>query len=215
MAYLYRHIRLDKNVPFYVGIGKSDLNFTRAYSTKSRNTHWTNIINLCEYKVDIILTDLTWDEAAQKEIEFIKLYGKVSQGGTLCNISDGGNGGYLGEEINQKRRKSLIGHIVNQETKDKIRNKAIGRKVSVETKAKMSETHRKNKTGSWIKVKGHENGRAFKVYQYSLDGEFIKEWDCAKYAIDFYNFPRAAITECIKGRLQSYGGYIWKKEKSY
>jgi hypothetical protein len=43
MAYLYRHIRLDKNVPFYVGIGKSDLNFNRAYSNKNRNTYWKNI----------------------------------------------------------------------------------------------------------------------------------------------------------------------------
>lgn len=214
MAYLYRHIRLDKNVPFYIGIGKSDNNFNRAYSDKCRNLYWNNIKNTCEYRVEILLYDLTWEEAASKEIEFIKLYGKISQGGTLCNISDGGNGGYLGEEINQKRRKSLLGHKVSQETKNKIRNKAIGRKASIETRSKMSETHKKNKTGSWIKVKGHENGRAFKVYQYSLDNEFIKEWECAKYAIDFYNFPRSAITECIKGRLSSYGGYIWKKDKS-
>ena len=36
MAYLYRHIRLDKNEPFYIGIG-SDTNFKRAnlfYITK-------------------------------------------------------------------------------------------------------------------------------------------------------------------------------------
>jgi hypothetical protein len=25
MAYLYRHIRLDKNQPFYIGIGKDDV----------------------------------------------------------------------------------------------------------------------------------------------------------------------------------------------
>ena len=33
MAYLYRHIRLDKNKPFYVGIGDNDNNnYKRAHS---------------------------------------------------------------------------------------------------------------------------------------------------------------------------------------
>jgi hypothetical protein len=31
MAYLYRHIRLDKNEPFYIGIG-SDKQYKRAYN---------------------------------------------------------------------------------------------------------------------------------------------------------------------------------------
>ena len=34
MAYLYRHIRLDKNEPFYIGIGSNELNnYKRAYLT--------------------------------------------------------------------------------------------------------------------------------------------------------------------------------------
>ena len=31
MAYIYRHIRLDKNEPFYIGIG-SDKDYKRAYN---------------------------------------------------------------------------------------------------------------------------------------------------------------------------------------
>jgi hypothetical protein len=53
MAYLYRHIRLDKNVPFYIGIGKYDDQFKRAYSVKNRNVYWNNIVNLTEYKVNM------------------------------------------------------------------------------------------------------------------------------------------------------------------
>jgi hypothetical protein len=214
MAYLYRHIRLDKNEPFYIGIGKSDSDFKRAYSNKCRNVYWNNIVSQTEYRVEIMISDITWEEACQKEIEFISLYKKNTQNGTLCNIADGGGGGYLGDEVNQKRRQSLIGHSVSEITKNKIREKAIGRKASSETKNKMSATHKERKTGSWIPTKGHSNGRAFKVYQYDLDGNFIKEWDCARYAIVHYNWPRAAITECIKGRLPSYGGFLWKKEKS-
>lgn len=70
MIYLYRHIRLDKNEPFYIGIGKGK----RAYSKKSRNIHWLNIINSTPYEVEIILENLSWEEACEKEKEFIKLY---------------------------------------------------------------------------------------------------------------------------------------------
>jgi len=77
MAYLYRHIRLDKNVPFYIGIGKYDDQFKRAYSVKNRNVYWNNIVNLTEYKVQIMLSNLTWEQACEKEIEFIALYKKI------------------------------------------------------------------------------------------------------------------------------------------
>ena len=45
MAYLYRHIRLDKNEPFYIGIGGDDKGYyERAYHKIShRNKHWKNI----------------------------------------------------------------------------------------------------------------------------------------------------------------------------
>lgn len=209
MAYIYRHIRLDKSTPFYIGIGKHN-NYNRAFSTKSRNPHWNRIIKLTDYKVEIILDDITWEEACEKEKEFILLYGKVNNGGLLCNIADGGNGGSLGEEVNAKRKTSLMGHVLSENTKSKIREKAIGRKASDSTKEKMSITHKKNKTGSWLNYNGHENGRAFKVYQYSKEGDFIKEWDCAKYAIDYYSLNRSAISCCLKGRQKSAGGFIWK-----
>lgn len=210
MAYLYRHIRLDKNVPFYIGIGKSDSDFNRAYSHKNRNVYWNNIVNFTDYRVEIMLDDITWEQACEKEIEFINLYKKNTENGTLCNISDGGGGGFLSKEINEKRKRTLTGHIVSQETRDKIGLKAKGRKASDQTKSKMSLAHKKNKTGSWLESKGHKNGRAFKVYQYSLDGVFLKEWECAQYAVKFYNMNKTGITDCLKGRQKSAKGYIWK-----
>ena len=211
MAYVYRHIRLDKNIPFYIGIGKSDLNFNRANSSKNRNRYWHNIVNQTEYEVEILMDDLTWEQACQKEIEFISLYKKNTQNGTLCNIADGGEGGYLGEEINEKRRQSLIGHKLTEETKEKIRLSAIGRKASNATKLKMSLVHKENKTGTWLESKGHKNGKAFEVHQYTKDGIFIKTWECAQYAVQFYNMNRTGITDCINGRQKTAKGYIWTK----
>jgi hypothetical protein len=211
MAYLYRHIRLDKNVPFYIGIGKYDDQFKRAYSVKNRNVYWNNIVNLTEYKVQIMLSNLTWEQACEKEIEFIALYKKNTESGTLCNISNGGNGGFLSDEVNKKRSKTLKGHKVSEETKLKISNKAKNRKASIETKKKMSEVHKMNKTGHWLESKGHKNGRAYKIDQYDLNNNFIKTWDCAKYAVDFYNIQKSSINGCIHGRQKTAGGYIWKK----
>lgn len=108
MAYVYRHIRLDKNVPFYIGIGSdSDGKYERAFKkTRGNNRHWTNITNKIPYEVEIVLDDLTWEKACSKEIEFISLYGRFDLGkGTLVNLTHGGEG-VLGLKMSEERRKS-------------------------------------------------------------------------------------------------------------
>jgi hypothetical protein len=93
MTYVYRHIRLDKNEPFYIGIG-TDNNYKRAYSKNSRNIFWERVVKKTNYDVEIIMDNLTKDKAKQKEIELILLYGKkINNTGTLVNISDGGESG--------------------------------------------------------------------------------------------------------------------------
>jgi hypothetical protein len=105
MAYVYRHIRLDKNEPFYIGIG-SDIDYKRAFSKHSRNKYWNRIVNVSEYEVEIIMDDLSKDEAKQKEIEFIALYGKkINKNGTLTNISDGGEGNAGGKHTKEAKIK--------------------------------------------------------------------------------------------------------------
>jgi hypothetical protein len=106
MAYLYRHIRLDKNEPFYIGIGSDEYkNCERAYSKFYRNKHWNNITNIASYEVEIIAEDLTWEEACKKEIEFIKLYGRSDlKLGTLVNMTDGGDG-FKGPKTLEHRQK--------------------------------------------------------------------------------------------------------------
>lgn len=49
-----------------------------------------------------------------------------------------------------------------------------------------------------------------KVLQYSLEGEFIKEWDDAKIAAEQLNLVAKGIKDCCRGRQKSHGGYIWK-----
>ena len=90
MAILYRHIRLDTGQPFYIGIGK---NLARAYQQYKRTSYWKRIIEKYNYEVEILFNDLTYEEACEKEKEFIKLYGRIDNGtGILVNLTDGGEG---------------------------------------------------------------------------------------------------------------------------
>lgn len=93
MAYVYRHIRLDTMQPFYVGKGEDNKNYSRSKSKFGRSKHWYNICEKHGYRIDIILDGLTRKEAIDKEIEFIKLYGRLDKGnGILINLTDGGDG---------------------------------------------------------------------------------------------------------------------------
>lgn len=106
MAYVYRHIRLDKNEPFYIGIGSDD-NYKRANSKDKRSAFWKDIIKKTEYRVEIILDGLTWKEACEKEIELISLYGRSNiKNGTLCNLTNGGEG--------------MLGYVMSKSTKEKM-----------------------------------------------------------------------------------------------
>jgi hypothetical protein len=87
---VYRHIRLDKNVPFYIGIGKV---IGRHKDKNNRNKWWKNIVAKTQWESEILFEGLTKKEAAKKEKEFIKIYGRMSHNrGTLCNITAGGEG---------------------------------------------------------------------------------------------------------------------------
>lgn len=170
MAYLYRHIRLDKNEVFYIGIG-SDENYKRAYSKQCRNHYWNNIIKVTSYEVEIVLDELTWEEACQKEIEFIKLYGRKDLNeGTLVNMTDGGEGfiGLIFSETHKKNianaslgNKNMVGKSLQESTKLKLREINLGKTHTAESKEKISAAMKGKRSPefaqkikeSWVKRK--------------------------------------------------------------
>ena len=48
------------------------------------------------------------------------------------------------------------------------------------------------------------------ILQYTLDGDFIREWDSAITASKELNIINSGICSCLKGRYKSSGGYIWR-----
>ncbi len=113
MAYVYKHIRLDNDEVFYIGISK-DTNYKRAYSKYFRNRHWHYLTKKHGYKVEIIFENLSIEDAIKKEIELISLYGRKDLGkGSLVNMTDGGDGQInMSEETKQKLRTYNTGKTI-------------------------------------------------------------------------------------------------------
>lgn len=129
---LYRHLKINGEV-FYIGIGK---NIKRAHSKVNRNKYWQNITNKYDYEVQVLKSDLTWEDACELEIILISYYGRKDlKTGTLCNMTDGGEG-TLGRktsiESNIKRSLKMTGRKFSQNHKDLLRNKKLGTKQSTE-----------------------------------------------------------------------------------
>lgn len=235
MAYVYRHIRLDKNEPFYIGVGSS-ANYNRAYTSENRNKHWNNIVNITGYEVEILFDNLSDDEARSKEIEFINLYGRVDQKtGTLVNLTDGGDG--------------CLSRIMKEETKKKIGNKHKGKKYTKEFKDKLSKIHKerlsiKENLQKHIEcLQGHKKpyrteehrrkisenskkriyteetrakmskAKCFGLLQYDLNGVFIKEWNSVLEAAKIHGDKKAIYLCCMNRRDSAYG-YVWKYKRN-
>lgn len=52
------------------------------------------------------------------------------------------------------------------------------------------------------------------VLQYSLEGEFLKEWSCIREAEKMYPKAKGKISAVCKGKRNSTGGFIWKYKDS-
>ena len=152
MAYLYRHIRLDKNEVFYIGIGSdSEGYYKRAKSNKYRNNYWNNIVSKTNYDIEILLDNLDKKKAIEKEKEFISLYGRSDlKKGTLVNMTDGGEG--LNGFKHSESAKKKIGEYqktrtMSNETCNKISLSKTGVKRgnfhTAESKLKISEAVKK------------------------------------------------------------------------
>lgn len=91
-AYVYRHTKLGTNEVFYIGIGNQP-KYSRAYTKNGRNNWWKKIVEKYGFEVEILAHNLTWSEACELETILISWYKRADCcGGTLVNLTDGGDG---------------------------------------------------------------------------------------------------------------------------
>jgi hypothetical protein len=226
---VYLHKKPNNEV-FYVGIG----NKKRPYSTNKRNKFWNNIVNKTpNYLIEIICTDISWDEACEVEKNLIKLYGRKCDGGTLCNITLGGDGSYglihsdkTKENLKKKStgNKNCVGFKHSENTKFNMSQSHIGKKIPLEVREKMSKTHlgrpgresdRENVKRAHLKVKGRVQSsneklkRAKKLYKpIEVDGVV---YESIKKCIEITNMSRSKIWKYLNDDNNKNYKYINKK----
>ena len=138
--YVYVHKRKTDGSIFYVGKGCGK----RAWKKVCRSDWWKRIEAKHGRTVEIIKRDLTEDEAFSFEAEMVAKIGRE----TLCNLTDGGEGGKCpSEETRRKMSAAQKGRIVSQETREKKRIAATGRTHSEEARAKIKAARAKQVMG--------------------------------------------------------------------
>ena len=112
---VYRHITLDTNQVFYIGIGK----INRPNSKKNRNKFWHNVVNKHGYYSEVVKDNLSHQEACELEQLLILEYGRRDLNtGYLVNMTNGGDG--------------LNNYKFDRNTVQRIREKNLGRKHSLQ-----------------------------------------------------------------------------------
>lgn len=81
------------------------------------------------------------------------------------------------------------------------------------TQAKSIETRKKLSMANTNKRLGKDNHASVKVYQYTLEGNYVNEYTTIREAALAINGNAASIGDAAKGDTKSAGGYQWKREK--
>jgi group I intron endonuclease len=97
-------------------------------------------------------------------------------------------------------------YINYYDTDINIERNPTTREKSIATKIKLSIANQNKRLGS-------SNSAAVKVYQYSLEGDYIRSYDTLKEASIAINGNATSIGDAAKGDYKSSGGYQWKKQK--
>ena len=231
-CYVYRHIRNDTDEVFYIGIGVTPL-FKRAYSKHNRNNYWKNIVKFTDYTVEILIENVSWLTACEKEIEFITLYGRKDlKLGTLVNMTNGGEGtiGYIPSDATKKKqrermkgknhyfygKKFTIEHCKKISDSNKGRglgdkNSFYGKTHSDETKLKMSKVHKGKKISDFqlniisIRMTRGKHPLAKLI----LDTETGIFYDCIRDAADVKNINYSTLNGFLKGRYKNKTSFIY------
>ena len=129
MAYVYAHRKKSDNSIFYIGIG-SDSTYKRAKSANGRNALWNKIVSKYGFSYEILVDNISFDEAKKDEADYILKFGRIDlKSGILCNFTDGGEG--------------KVNYITSNKTKELMRNAKLGRVLCNKTKSAISQSKRK------------------------------------------------------------------------
>jgi len=209
---LYIHINKINNKK-YIGITsrkKSSYRWGAKGDRYSTSPHFYNAIKKYgweNFNHEIILINLTQEEAIRLEKEYIKKYNSNNKLYGY-NLTTGGEGtqGYKLSAKNIERLRKLntgnkysLGHQVSDESKLIMRNCKLGKKQNqlfIDKRAKANTNGKKSK----------------KVYQYSKEFKTIKVWISLNEARrNGYSAP--CISRCCNNTRYVYKDFVWSFKK--
>ena len=218
---IYRHLKPCGEV-FYVGIG----HLKRPYTKQNRSDYWKNTVEKYGYEIQVLKSDLTWKDAKELEIILISWYKrKDCCGGTLVNLTDGGEGSIGNIKSIESRKKMSdakkgkycgennpsYGRNHSEKTKLKISKSRKGIKWSEEQYIKVMEYNRCNPRPQEVRDKISNSTKRGKS---SLAKKVInvitkQEYDCVEDASDTINISKQNLTSWLNGRSRNKSNFVY------
>ena len=126
----------------------------------------------------------------------------------------------LGKKASVQARKNMSiaqsGKIVSDETREKLREINTGKTHSIETRIKMSNSHigrnykpMSDTTKENLRLANLGKNKKV-VLQYTINGDFIKEWNGIVDIVAELGIKPCSISNCIAGRKKTSHGFVWK-----
>jgi len=203
MAYVYKHIRLDKNEPFYIGIGFDNNGKYKRAHQYGRNRIWQNVVNKTDYVVEIIEDNLPNEEVFEREKHWIKEFGRLNNNtGILSNLTDGGEatlGWIPSDETRKKISEANKGRVMSDEFKQKISKATKGHKYNTpEVRKKISDKHKQNEG---FRIRGLSQRNLEHLRRVSENNKGKPTWNKGKTMPPRSDETKRKIAEGNKGKI--------------
>ncbi len=199
---VYAHINKHNN-KVYVGITSRNVNVRwgkNGYNYNQQHYFWNAIqkYGWDEFEHEIIAEHLTEQEAKNFERVLIeKLKSNSREYG--YNLTRGGDG-VLGYKHTEET-KNLLKELNKKRDLSNFIYSTLGVPLTEEHKRKISEA---------CKISCKNNGKAKKVMQYSLTGNFIRLWNSIVEASESLGINFRSIADCCRGEHCRAGDYMWE-----
>lgn len=161
------------------------------------------------FEHEVIASHLTKEEADNFEILLIEKL-NLRDRNYGYNLREGGSHGSISDETRQKIREANTGKRHSDETIQKLREIKTGDKNDFYGKHHSEESKRKISDG----VKNSQNNNSKTVYQYDLQGNFLKEWRNMTRVAEAYNVGRTTVMRYCRSGDIFLNQFVLKLEKT-
>lgn len=223
---VYLHKNQTTGVVFYVGIGSRK---NRPLSTK-RNNFWKHYVNKHGAPtVEIVASGITEEKAKAMEVKLIASYGHRSKGGTLVNITSGGDDQpmrhqHVRDKVSRAMKKRICSPETRKKMSDSAKKRGMGHISATARRIRMFRNNPMRSAVSRARLSRSLKGRVFSeehrrrngashskpVAQWTLTGEFVAVHASQRAAGLVMNCTAENIGTAIKNKCTA-KGFKWTR----